>query len=263
MPAAALTIAGSDSGGGAGIQGDLKTFEAAGIFGTSVVTAITCQNTERISKVFAVPPEVVAEQLTVVLDDIPIGAAKTGMLQSAETVNAICDIWDHHAKGIPLVVDPVLRSTGGTPLIETGAMGSLFLLMQRAVLVTPNLPELEMLLEETIDTAEAIRDGAKALFDRTGAAILVKGGHAPNRERVTDLLYDGSEFMPFSHPFRHGVQLHGTGCALSAAITASLAKQESLTESVRLSVDSVSRAIAGAFPIGSGALALDHRSFAS
>jgi hydroxymethylpyrimidine/phosphomethylpyrimidine kinase len=216
----ALTIAGSDPSGGAGIQADLKTFHQLGVYGEAVITLLTVQNSVRVSHVEVMPAWLVAEQIAAVIEDIPPMAAKTGALGSVEVVEAVA----HAAAGFrfPLVVDPVMVSKHGLPLIGEEATRALRdLLLPRAALVTPNLPEAEALTGLSIRTPEDMRDAALRIRDLGPCAVLIKGGHLESG--ATDILLDRAEWRAFPAPRIATRHTHGTGCTYSAAIAAGLA----------------------------------------
>lgn len=237
----ALTIAGSDSGGGAGIQADLKTFEAHGIFGTSVLTVITAQNTRGVRAVQVLPPELVTAQLEAVLEDFPVAAVKTGALGSAAVVRAVADVL--RGRDLPLVVDPVLLAKSGDPLLAPEAVRVLLEeLLPLATLVTPNLPE------------------ARVLFgspDSSAWPLLLKGGHAEG-ETVTDELRTPEAQLRLTAPRQHTRHTHGTGCTLSAAITAHLARGLALVDAVREAHAYVQAALRAAPRLGAGHGPLGH-----
>jgi len=220
MPPVALTIAGSDPSGGAGIQADLKTFHQFGVYGEAVVTLLTVQNSVRVSRVEVMPISLVLEQIDAVLEDIPPAAAKTGALGSAEMVRAVA-----RAAGafrFPLVVDPVMVSKHGLPLLpETAAAAVREELLPRATLVTPNLPEAEALTGMTIRSLNDMRRAAERICEMGARAVLIKGGHLDSG--ATDVLYDGAEWREFAAARIDTRHTHGTGCTYSAAIPAGLA----------------------------------------
>lgn len=229
FPPIALTIAGSDSGGGAGIQADLKTFSALGVYGASVVTAITAQNTKGVTAVEDVSPEIVAAQIDAVFSDLDVKAVKIGMVSRRQTIIAIADglrRFDRRA-----VVDPVMVATSGDPLLQPDAMAALTQeLLPLAIVVTPNLPEAALLTGRPIaeDEAEMARQ-AEVLMTAGARSVLIKGGHLRGGD-ATDLFFDGDRLVRF--PAKRVVTCndHGTGCTLSAAIAAGLAKAQSLAE---------------------------------
>jgi hydroxymethylpyrimidine/phosphomethylpyrimidine kinase len=253
----ALTIAGSDSGGGAGIQADLKTFHRFGVFGTSVIAAITAQNTLGVSGWSAVPVEMIRAQLDAVAGDLRPGAVKTGMLADAEVVAAVARGLRDHALA-PYVLDPVMVATSGDVLLEPTAVAAVRReLLPLADVVTPNLDEAAILLGEPVGDVEAMRRAARLLVERGGAkAALVKGGHLAGSETV-DVLFDG-ELSEFRHARIETRSTHGTGCTLSAAIAAQLAAGRSLRDAVPRALDYVHEAIRTAPGLGTGHGPLNH-----
>jgi len=254
----ALTIAGSDSGGGAGIQADLKTFQRFGVFGTSVITAITAQNTRGVSNWDAVSPELVRAQIDAVAEDLFPSAFKTGMLASAAVASIVAAaIRDHSLQNY--VLDPVMVATSGDVLFDPDAIEVIRReLVPQAALVTPNLHEAAILTGEKIDDEDSMARAAEILVNDMGAqAALIKGGHLDSGERVVDVLYDG-DIRTFRGQRLDTTNTHGTGCTLSAAITAQLAKGESLHAAVRRAIDYVHNAIASAPGLGSGHGPLNH-----
>jgi hydroxymethylpyrimidine/phosphomethylpyrimidine kinase len=255
--AVALTIAGSDSGGGAGIQADLKTFHAFGVFGTSAITAITVQNTLGVSAVHAIPVDIVTAQIAAVASDLRPAACKTGMLATRELVEAVAAAITTHA--LPhYVLDPVMVATSGDRLLDEDAAGAvLHELVPLARLVTPNLDEAGILVGFAVADVTGMRRAAHMLVDAGAGAALIKGGHLPDDELV-DVLFDGTEMHEFRRARLHTRNTHGTGCTLSAAITAALAQDFPLITAVELALDYVHRAIAGAPNLGSGNGPLSH-----
>jgi len=230
--AIALTIAGSDSSGGAGIQADLKTFSAFGVYGASVLTALTAQNTRGVAAVDAVAPRFVVAQMEAVLSDLNVGAIKTGMLANAAIVGAVADRLRLEL-GRPIVVDPVMVATSGDTLLEPDAIDLLKrMLLPMACLVTPNLPEAARLLgvDEAVSEAQAVAQ-AQALLRFGCRAVLLKGGHGSGEDAV-DILCDGAGIERFARPKIDARNTHGTGCTLSAAIVALLARGVGLREAV-------------------------------
>jgi hydroxymethylpyrimidine/phosphomethylpyrimidine kinase len=258
----ALTIAGSDSSGGAGIQADLLTFAAFGVHGASVVTALTAQNTSGIRAVLEVEPGFVAQQIDAVLDYLEVRAAKTGMLYRAAVVAALAERL--HARPLPhLVVDPVLAATTGLSLAEPAAIATLRdRLLPLATLVTPNLHEAEVLTGRPVTARADMREAARALLALGARAALVTGGHLAGD--AVDVLYDGRAFREFSAPRVETCSTHGTGCVLSAAVTAGLALGRGLEEAVAAAKRHVTQALATAPGIGHGRgpLNLRYRSIA-
>jgi hydroxymethylpyrimidine/phosphomethylpyrimidine kinase len=253
----ALTIAGSDSGGGAGIQADLKTFQRFGVYGASAITLVTAQNTLGVRGVELLSPEFVDQQIAAVAEDFEVRAAKTGALGSAEIIEAVAAAIEARAFA-NLVVDPVMISKHGDPLLAPEASDALKTrLLPRASLVTPNLYEAAALLGRAVGNEAEMRDAARAVCDLGARAALVKGGHLPGGDAI-DVLYDGSAFVRLAAPRIETRHTHGTGCTYSAAITALLARGETLLGAVREAKDFISRAIAGAPRIGHGHGPVDH-----
>jgi hydroxymethylpyrimidine/phosphomethylpyrimidine kinase len=254
----ALTIAGSDSGGGAGIQADLKTFQRFGVFGTSAITAITAQNTRGVSSWEAVSPDLVRAQINSVAEDLTPGAFKSGMLANAAIAAVVASAIREHS--LPnYVLDPVMVATSGDLLLEPDAIEVIRSdLIPLAFLVTPNLHEAAILVGETIDDEDAMARAGETMVNEMGAkAVLIKGGHLASGDRVVDVLYDGN-VRSFRSQRLDTTSTHGTGCTLSAAITAQLAKGESLHAAVRRAIDYVHNAIASAPGLGSGHGPLNH-----
>lgn len=242
--ACALTIAGSDSGGGAGIQADLKTFQALGVHGTSAITCITAQNPKGVMGIHPVPAKMVAGQIEAVLDGFPVTWAKTGMLFSKEIIEAVVSTLA--GTKVNLVVDPVMVSTSGARLLKTSAEKALMdKLFPQAALITPNLDELSLLTARKIEGPEEMRAAAHVLHQRYGCAVLAKGGHLQGSRSAIDLLYDGENEWLLELPFVRGVSTHGTGCTLSAAITAWLARKENLWQAVVAAKEYLHGRIAG------------------
>jgi len=259
-PPVALTIAGSDSSGGAGIQADLKTFTALGVYGASAVTALTAQNTEGVSGVWSPGVDVVRAQIRAVFDDLTIGAVKTGMLGDVATVTAVADELIG-LDGVPVVVDPVMVATSGDRLLAPDAIDSVRVRMvPLADVLTPNLPEAAVLLEcgEARDEAEARRQ-VRALHALGARAVLLKGGHGAGAASV-DLFFDGREVVTLAHPRIDTLNTHGTGCTLSAAIAAFLAAGLPVREAVTRAKSFVWQAIAAARGqrLGKGHGPVDH-----
>jgi len=253
----ALTIAGSDSGGGAGIQADLKTFHAFGVFGTSAVTAITAQNTAGVREIHILPPSLVRAQIDAVVEDLRPRAVKSGMLANAEIASAVADAIAGY--GLPnYVLDPVMVATSGDRL-ATGDTGLVIIerLLPLATLVTPNLEEAEALTGLEVGDLPAMRRAARALVELGAGAALVKGGHLEGLE-VTDVLWNGREERAWSRPRLDTRNTHGTGCTLSAAAAAALARGLRLEVAVERALDYVARAIAQAPGLGAGHGPLNH-----
>lgn len=246
----ALTIAGSDSGGGAGIQADLKTFSALGVHGTSAITCITAQNPSGVRSIQPVRPAIVTDQIDAVLDGFPVRAAKTGMLYSAAIIKAVANSL-RARQALPVVVDPVMVATSGAHLLQPNAVRVLQdELLPAAVLVTPNVPEAEILAEVRISTIEDLREAARVIHKRFGCAVLAKGGHLTGLREAVDLFTDGKTELLLSARFVRGVSTHGTGCTYSAAITAWLARGHDLPRAVIRAKDYITGAIAGSRKAG-------------
>lgn len=252
-----LTIAGSDSGGGAGIQADLKTFCAHGVYGVSVITAVTAQNTVAVTEVEVSSDRLVAAQLDAVLDDIGVDAVKIGMLATASVVEVVASRLDR-LPGVPIVLDPVMVAKSGTRLLDESAVSALReLLLPLATLVTPNLPEAAILTGLPVESEGERRKAGFALCRLGAGAALVKGGHGGG-EVLVDLLFEGGRVERFEHPRRSARSTHGTGCTLSAAIAARLARRASLESAVRGGLEYLQGALAAAFPVGRGIGPVDH-----
>jgi hydroxymethylpyrimidine/phosphomethylpyrimidine kinase len=252
-----LSIAGSDSGGGAGIQADLKTFHAFGAFGTTAITAITAQNTRGVAGVHAVPPAVVRAQVRAVAEDLAPAACKTGMLATAELVRTVGEcIEEYRLRNY--VLDPVMVATSGDRLLDRDAEQTILEeLLPRAALVTPNLDEAAILSGMPVGDERQMRRAAERLVERGARAVLLKGGHLRTAE-ITDLLFDGSEWREWRRPKLETRSTHGTGCTLSAAVAAGLAHGWPLAEAVEAALDFVRRAMASAPGLGSGHGPLNH-----
>ena len=253
----ALTIAGSDSGGGAGIQADLKTFQQFGVFGTTVIVALTAQNTRQVRAVESVPENMVTEQLTALAEDLPPAALKTGMLAEAALVRLVARAIRENGWG-PLVVDPVMVATSGARLLSTEAEEVVREdLLPLAALVTPNLDEAAILTGRVVHDAPTMERAGATLLRFGAGAALIKGGHLSGPV-LTDILVTPSGIRRFSRPRIDTASVHGTGCTLSAAITAGLALGRPLERAVEDALDFVHRAIAAAPGLGSGHGPLNH-----
>jgi hydroxymethylpyrimidine/phosphomethylpyrimidine kinase len=230
---AAVTIAGSDSGGGAGIQADLKTFAALGVHGLSVITNVTAQSPKSVRTVEPCGPQIVRSQLETVYGDFRPAATKVGMLYTLEIVRVVARFL-RRTKAKNVVIDPVMISTSGRPLLKPGAIEVLRKnLFPLATLITPNVPEAETLSGRRIKSLDDMKRAASELRDQFGCAVLIKGGHLELRNQAVDVLFDGSRHVVVSASRIKGVKTHGTGCTYSAAITACLASGYSLRESVQ------------------------------
>jgi hydroxymethylpyrimidine/phosphomethylpyrimidine kinase len=260
--AVALSIAGSDPSGGAGFQADLKTFAAFGVYGFSAITAIVAQNSARVSRVAAVAPDLLKDQIELLLEERMPDAVKTGALGTARNVRVVADAIRDLKLPAP-VIDPVIISTSGARLLDAeGEKALRDSLLPLGRVVTPNLPEAELLADLAIDSAAAMRAAAVAIRKLGVRAVIIKGGHAlgHNRptNRATDLLLDGRRYIEFSAPWLPGDGAHGTGCAFSAAIAANLAKGADLETAVRRAKQFVTRALRRRFILGAGRPLLDH-----
>jgi hydroxymethylpyrimidine/phosphomethylpyrimidine kinase len=245
----ALTIAGSDSGGGAGIQADLKTFAALGVHGANAIACLTAQNPKRVLGIEVCSPKMLRQQIEAVFEELNSAAVKTGMLFSAKNVFVVVQFFKN--KKCPLVVDPVLISTSGAKLLEPRALKILTeKLLPLATLVTPNLAEAEILSGQKIFSIEEMRAAARKIHSRFGCAVLLKGGHLKNGKEATDIFFDGKTELLLSAPFVKGVRTHGTGCTYSAAICAALALGNDLPRSVEIGKKFVTAAISNSYKIG-------------
>ena len=252
----AMTIAGSDSGGGAGIQADLKTFAALGVYGTSVLTAITAQNTVAVTGVHEIPTDIIVAQIDAVITDIGADAVKTGMLASSSIIEAVAGEMERHQVRW-LVVDPVMVAKSGDSLLREDAVDVLrSRLIPLAAVVTPNIPEAEALTETKIDSDADMRRAAEKIVGMGARTVVVKGGH--RKGPATDLFYDGSGFREFSAPRIDTANTHGTGCTFASAVAAGLARGMDVADSVALAKDYVTEAIRRSFPIGRGHGPLNH-----
>jgi hydroxymethylpyrimidine/phosphomethylpyrimidine kinase len=247
----ALTIAGSDSGGGAGIQADLKTFSALGAYGESVLTAITAQNTLGVTAVFELPTDIVFAQIDAVMADIPPDVVKTGMIASIDIIDAVAERLRHYELR-QLIVDPVMVAKGGQALLQPDAVVAVRArLLPLALVATPNLPEAESLLERQIQSVDAMRAAAKELVAQFGArSVVVKGGHLDGPP--VDVFFDGSELHELVAERVDTRNTHGTGCTLASAIATYVAHGEPLAAAVRLAKDYLTEALRRAYDIGSG-----------
>jgi len=246
----ALTIAGSDSGGGAGIQADLKTFAALGVHGTSAITAITAQNTVDVTDVFELPPRLVRAQIDAVVSDLGVDAAKTGMLSSAEIIEAVAAAVEAHAI-TKLVVDPVMVAKGGARLLRDDAVGALrSRLLPLAAVLTPNIPEAEVLLGHPVRSLDERREAARELLALGPRAVVVKGGHAEGA--AVDVYWDGSELVELIADRIETANTHGSGCVFSAAIAARLAAGRQAVDAVRDAKQFITNAIEFSLELGHG-----------
>lgn len=247
-----LTIAGSDSGGGAGIQADIKAIQANGVYAASVITAVTAQNTREVRDAYELPPAVVRSQMEAVFDDLDIAAAKTGMLSSTAIIETVAEVL--RARGPrALVVDPVMVSKSGYRLLRDDAVEALSsALVPLALVVTPNVHEASLLADIEVDSLDAMREAARRIHSHGAEAVVVKGGHAPFAPG-TDILYDGLSFVVLEPEYvAKGVTVHGTGCTFSAAIAARLALDEPLTTAVANAKRYTTNVIKNAPRVGGG-----------
>jgi hydroxymethylpyrimidine/phosphomethylpyrimidine kinase len=253
-----LIIAGSDSGGGAGIQADIKAVSMLDAYAATAVTALTAQNTEGVFGVFPIPPEFIRQQIEVVLDDIGADVVKTGMLHDTRVIEAIAAVLQERGPSIPLVVDPVMVAKGGARLIEPAAVDTLKqLLITRAKIVTPNLPEAEILCGATIGDVTEMRSAGETLLALGCQAALIKGGHLSGNT-VSDVLVTAGGVRVWESPRIVTQHTHGTGCTLASAIAAGLAQGLDVENAVDRARTYVYRAIAGAPGLGRGHGPLDH-----
>ncbi len=231
----ALTIAGSDSGGGAGIQADLKTFSALGVYGASVITAVTAQNLNGVTAIQAIDPDVVRKQLLAVLTGFPVKGIKTGMLFSSEIIETVADIYSQY-KHIPLVIDPVFAATSGSKLIQDSAISALEdKLFPMATVITPNMPEAEFLTGDKLVTIDDLKVAAEKLYQRYKVPVLAKGGHLT--DSANDVLFDREGLKIYPRDLITGVNNHGSGCVFSAGIAAEMAKGARLREAIATAKD--------------------------
>ncbi|QHW32383.1 bifunctional hydroxymethylpyrimidine kinase/phosphomethylpyrimidine kinase [Paenibacillus rhizovicinus] len=248
----ALTIAGSDSGGGAGIQADLKTFQELGVYGMSALTAVTAQNTLGVHGVYPLEPAAVAAQLDAIGTDLQPDAVKTGMLFSSEIIRTVAEKVEHYGWR-QLVIDPVMVAKGGSQLLLREAVEALIKhLLPLALVTTPNIPEAEMLTGMSITSMQERETAAKALVEMGSRYALIKGGHGAPDEPMVDLLYDGQSFSYLESKRIDTRHTHGTGCTYSAAITAELAQGRTVAEAMRTAKDFIQAAIEDGLGIGAG-----------
>ncbi len=253
-----LIVAGSDSGGGAGIQADLKAVMALGGYGATAITALTAQNTVGVQSVHPVPPPFIAEQMASVLDDIGADCIKTGMLHDVPVIDAVVRELDERAAGIPVVVDPVMVSQSGHRLITDDAAHRLQAeLLSRATVLTPNLPEAEVLLGRSIDGHDAMVKAAEALLELGPGAVLLKGGHAPGAD-VLDVLATPAGVERFEAPRLEVTSTHGTGCTLASAVAAGIAQGMTVRDAVVRGRAYLHEALRTSRPLGHGAGPVNH-----
>ena len=252
----ALSIAGSDSSGGAGIQADIKTMTMNGVYATSVITALTAQNTTGVRSILESTPEFLKDQIDAVFEDIRPNAVKIGMVSSAELIEVISDRLSYY-KAENIVVDPVMVATSGSELMKTDAVSILIReLLPFATLVTPNIPEAQILSDMKISTKEDMEMVAKYIGDSFGCAVLLKGGHSIND--ANDLLYSNGQFKWFCGKRINNPNTHGTGCTLSSAIASNLAKGYDLETSIQRAKDYISDALDAMLDLGQGSGPMNH-----
>lgn len=254
----ALTIAGSDSGGGAGIQADLKTFVAHRVHGLSAIAALTAQNTRGVTAVHVPPLDFLRAQIDACFDDFNIHAVKLGMLANADVIHLVADALEHY-RPAQIVLDPVMVATSGAKLLEDSALQAMReRLLPLATLLTPNTPEAELLLDRHIGNAADARSAARALLDMGARAVLLKGGHLLEGERVIDRYFDGANDREFDHP-RLPVDAHGTGCTLASAIAAQLCRGRAMPAACEAGIDYIACGLHGGYQPGrSEVMVLDH-----
>ncbi|MEC1261506.1 bifunctional hydroxymethylpyrimidine kinase/phosphomethylpyrimidine kinase [Bacillus swezeyi] len=257
----ALTIAGSDSGGGAGIQADLKTFQELEVFGMTALTAITAQNTTGVHGVYPLSPETLGKQIEAVAEDLRPDAIKTGMLWSAEMIEVIAEkIAAYDLENV--IVDPVMIAKGGASLLNDEAVEKLTRrLLPLAYAVTPNIPEAEVLTGRSLKTMDDRKKAAQDLCEMGVRYSIIKGGHQPENEKVTDLLFDGETFIEISNPYIETKNTHGTGCTFAAALTAQTAKGNGIHEAFQVAEAFVHEAVAHSLDIGAGHGPTNHFAF--
>jgi hydroxymethylpyrimidine/phosphomethylpyrimidine kinase len=249
----ALSIAGSDSSGGAGIQADIKAIQANGVYAATVITAVTAQNTQAVTMAKELSLKMIRAQFEAVVSDIPISAVKTGMLSSSPVIETVASLLAKHAADIPIVVDPVMISKSGFSLLADDAIEVLKArLLPLATVLTPNVHEASRLSGLEIRDVESAREAARAIYAMGPGAVLVKGGHLEGVADAVDLLFDGDSMHAFSVPRVDTVHTHGTGCTFASTIAANLAKGYSLVKSVERTKRYVTAAIQHGLPIGSG-----------
>lgn len=247
----AMTIAGSDSGGGAGIQADLKTFAALKVHGTGAITCVTAQNPREVTGIEPISPALVRKQIETVFSAFPVKAVKTGMLFSEPIIRTVAATLKESGSKAFLICDPVMVSTSGKTLLKRDAISALQrLLFPLADLITPNIPEAEVLCARTIRNPEQLREAARMLHERHGCAVLAKGGHLKNSATAVDIFYDGEQELLLESPYIRGVSTHGTGCTYSAAICAFCASDNGLKSAVSRAKNFIGKAINGSIRSG-------------
>ncbi len=257
MVARVMTVASTDSGGGAGIMADLKTFTAMKVFGTAVIVSLTAQNSVMVKSIYELPVSFISDQFDAVMEDIGTDSAKTGMLYSEAIISAVTEKFQQYNVH-NIVVDPVMVSKTNARLLKEDAVYSMVhKLMRIAALVTPNIPESEVISSMKINSENDAKSAAKKIYDITGSAVLVKGGHSGGN-LSTDILYDGIEYREFSGTRVDTKNTHGTGDTLSASIASYLASGKNLYDSVSMARKYVEGAIKNSFPMGNGYGSLSH-----
>jgi len=256
---AAMTIAGSDSGGGAGIQADLKTFSSLGVYGTTVITSITAQNIKEITDIFVLDSEIVEKQILTTINYYPIKAIKTGLLYSEDIIESIAKTIEIplKEKGIKLIIDPIMVSTSGKALLTKRATRTIQdILFPIASLITPNIPEAELITGKKIETIEDMKTASKIMFDMFKVPILLKGGHLS--DMANDVLLIDKKFHIYETDIIKDIDTHGSGCTLSAAITAYLSLGNSLAESVKLSKEFITASLNNPFKLNDNLKIINH-----
>ncbi|MCY9163237.1 bifunctional hydroxymethylpyrimidine kinase/phosphomethylpyrimidine kinase [Bacillus atrophaeus] len=257
----ALTIAGSDSGGGAGIQADLKTFQELDVYGMSAITAVTAQNTLGVHGVYPLSMEALGRQIDAVAEDLRPDAIKTGMLWSAEMIEEVARKIDQYQLD-RLIVDPVMIAKGGTSLLRDESVATLKeLLIPRSYAITPNVPEAEALTGIQIHTMDDRKRAAEKCIELGAQNVIIKGGHQPEDEKIIDLLYDGKTFTQISHPYVNTKHTHGTGCTFAAALTAQTAKGHGIHAAFEVAANFVREAVEHTLGIGAGHGPTNHFAF--
>lgn len=256
----ALIIAGSDSGGGAGIQGDLKTFSFHGIYASTVITALTAQNTMGVKAIYNIPAYFIEKQIKAIVSDFKIKYIKVGMLSNSETISIVEFCLKKYLKDIPVILDPVMFAKGGHPLLEKDAVECLIKkLIPSSYLITPNIPEANIILDSHISNIKGMKENITS-FSKLGInKILLKGGHLKSKNKnVSDILLDGNKLYVFNSKYINTKNTHGTGCCLASAITANLCLNNSIYRSVDNACNYVNNAIRNSKEIGSGQNPLNH-----
>jgi len=249
MPVA-LTVAGSDSGGGAGIQADLKTFSALGVFGTTAITCVTSQSPKGVTGIQTMDPELVSKQIRTVRDAFDVGAIKTGMLFSPGIISTVAATFQElQLKNV--IVDPVMLASSGAKLLKDEAIDTLKKhLLPICSLVTPNINEASVLLNQEVDSVEMMQSAAREIFDTFGCPALIKGGHLPKARQAIDIFYDGKDLHEFKKRFIQNVNPHGSGCTFASAIAAHIARGKAMIKAIELAKHFVQEAFENAIPLG-------------